>query len=54
MKQITPQSEDFLYWDPEDICNYPIKHGPEDHWICRPGNEPLKEQLNKYKEAENE
>ena len=25
-----PQSEDFLYWDPEEICRYPQPPGTED------------------------
>lgn len=36
---LIPQSEDFLYWDPEEICRYPQPAGPEDHWFAAPGAE---------------
>jgi len=32
MKMLQPLSEDFLYWNPEDICRYP-EAGPEDAWF---------------------
>jgi len=30
---LVPQSEDFLYWDPEEICRYPQPPGSEDAWF---------------------
>jgi hypothetical protein len=33
MKPLIPQSEDFFYWAPEEICNYPVPPGPEDDWF---------------------
>ena len=29
MRKLTPQSEDFLYWAPEEIRNYPWPPVPE-------------------------
>ena len=33
MKDTTPMSEDFLFWDPEDISNYPDARKQEDQWF---------------------
>ena len=33
MRQVIPMSEDFFYWDPEAICDYPDAPGVEDHWF---------------------
>lgn len=33
---LVPLSEDFLYWDPEEICRYPQPPGPEDAWFDEP------------------
>jgi len=32
MYAVIPQSEDFFYWAPEEICHYPHP-GPEDAWF---------------------
>ena len=31
---VLPLSEDFLYWDPEEICRYPQPAGLEDAWFA--------------------
>ena len=41
---VKPMSEDFFYWDPEEICDYPNKPGIEDHWFV---DEDLKPSHNK-------
>lgn len=33
MQRLIPQSEDFFYWSPEEICHYPVPPGPEDDWF---------------------
>lgn len=33
MRLLQPLSEAFLYWNPEDICQYPQDAGPEDDWF---------------------
>ncbi|NIW86320.1 MAG: hypothetical protein GWN09_06925 [Gammaproteobacteria bacterium] len=33
MAILTPQSEDFFYWAPEEILGYPQPPGPEDRWF---------------------
>ncbi len=35
MNALQPLSEDFLYWNPEDIYQYPQENGVEDHWFIR-------------------
>lgn len=39
MNALQPLSEDFLYWNPEEICRYPVESGIEDGWfnqgICK-------------------
>ena len=33
MQAIQPLSEDFLYWNPEEICVYPEVWGIEQTWF---------------------
>ncbi len=33
MNALQPLSEDFLYWNPEEIYRYPIESGIEDGWF---------------------
>lgn len=39
MIRVTPMSEDFFYWDPEAICDYPNASGVEDRWFVEEENE---------------
>lgn len=33
MNNVTPMSEDFFYWNPEEICYYPHGRGVEERWF---------------------
>lgn len=33
MESLQPLSEDFLYWNPEEIYQHPQNRGPEDQWF---------------------
>ena len=35
MRALQPITEDFLYWDPDEICAYPQEEGPEDEWFIK-------------------
>lgn len=35
MRMLQPLSEEFMYWDPEAICCYPLEDGPEDAWFLQ-------------------
>lgn len=39
MAILTPQSEDFFYWAPEEVLSYPQPPGPEDRWFRGAGGD---------------